>query len=135
MSLRGERVRDHVRAVTVRERDQHDEAGLAFHERRHRVHPFPHQEVTFPMAGHGPVVGFGGPFPNVERAAQLALPVHHRVTARPTRRVPRPQISGQFLPQRSPRLHEQRHIDRLVRHTHLRLVRELLHQPTRDLGR
>ena len=29
------------------------------------------------MAGHGPVVGFGGPFPNVERAAQLALTVHH----------------------------------------------------------
>ena len=95
--LRGERVRDHIGGMAVRQCDQHDEAGLAFHQRRHRVHPFAHQEVTFPMAGHGPVVGFGGPFPNVERAAQLALAVHHRVTPRPARRVPRPQIAGQFL--------------------------------------
>ena len=49
------------------------------------------------MAGHGPVVGFGGPFPNVERAAQLALAVHHRVALRSTRGVSRPQIAGQFL--------------------------------------
>jgi hypothetical protein len=95
--LRGERVRDHVRGVAVRECDEHDEAGLAFHERRHRVHPFAHQEVTFPMAGHRSVVGFGGPFPNVECAAQLALTVHHRVSLRATGRVSGPQIAGQFL--------------------------------------
>ena len=79
--------------------------------------------------------GFGGPFPNVERPAQLALTVHHRVAAWPAGRVSRPQIAGQFLAQRTARLHEQRQIDRLVRHAHLRLVGELLHQPTRDLLR
>ena len=46
------------------------------------LHPFAHEQVAFPMAGHRPVVGFGGPFANVERAAQLTLPVHHRVAAR-----------------------------------------------------
>src|SRR3954447_15995093 len=54
---------------------------------------------------------------------------------RPAGRVTRSQIAGQFLPQRTPGLHEQREVDRLVRHAHLRLVGELLHQPTRDLLR
>ena len=87
------------------------------------------------MAGHGAVFGFGGPFPNVQRAAQLALTVHHRVAPWRRCRMPGPQIARQFLTQRTARLHEQRHIDRLVRHAHLRIVGELFHQPTRDLLR
>ena len=57
------------------------------------------------------------------------------MAAGPAGRVSRPQIAGQFLAQRAAGLHEQRQIDRLVRHAHLRIVRELFHQPTRDLLR
>jgi hypothetical protein len=95
--LRGERVGDNVGGVPVRQRDQHDEAGLAFDQRRDRVHPFAHQEVAFPVSGHRAVVRFGGPFPNVERAPQLALAGHHAVATLPAGRVPAPQIAGQFL--------------------------------------
>jgi hypothetical protein len=34
------------------------------------------------MAGDCPIVGVGGALPNVERAAQLSLTVHHSVAAR-----------------------------------------------------
>jgi hypothetical protein len=52
----------------------------------------------------------------------------------PPRRVLEAQIAGQFLTQGAAGLHEQRQIDRLVRHAHLRIVWERFHQPTRDLG-
>ena len=87
------------------------------------------------MAGHRAVLGLGGPFADVDRPAQLALTVHHRVARRPTGRVARSQIASQFLAQRAAGLHEQRQIDRLVRHAHLRIVGIRLHQPTRDLLR
>ena len=89
------------------------------------MHPFAHEEIAFPMAGHRPVFGVGGPFPNVERPSQLPLTVHHRVARGRRVRVSRPQIASQFLTQRAAGLDEQRHIDRLVRHAHLRIVGEL----------
>ena len=46
------------------------------------LHALAEEQVAFPVAGHGPVVGFGGPFADVERAAELALAVHDRVAAR-----------------------------------------------------
>jgi hypothetical protein len=81
----------------VRQRDQHDEAARAFDQRRHGAHALAHEEVAFPMAGHGTVVGFGRPFTDVEHAAQLALTVHHRVAPRPARRMPRAERAGQFF--------------------------------------
>jgi hypothetical protein len=83
--------------VTVRQGDQHDEAGFAFDERGDGVHSLAEQQVAFPVAGHGPVVGFGGPLPNVDRAAELALPVHHTVAARSARPMTAAQIAAQFL--------------------------------------
>jgi hypothetical protein len=83
--------------VTVRQRDQHHEAALAFHEGRHRVHALAHEQVAFPVAGHGTVVRFGGSFTNVERGSQLTLAVHHRVASRPASRVLGTQKASQFL--------------------------------------
>ena len=98
-------------------------------------HPLAEEQVAFPVAGHRPVVGLGGPFADVERAAELALAVHHRVAQRPAGGVSAAQIAGQLLAQRASGLHEQRQVDRLVRHAHLRVVGELHQQPPRDLLR
>src|SRR5205807_8689046 len=62
-------------------------------------------------------------------------PLRSGLAPGPTIRVSGADIAGQFLPYRAPRLAEQRHVDRLVRHAHLRIVGELLHHPTRDLRR
>ena len=59
------------------------EAALAFDEGGDGGHAFAEEQVAFPMAGHGPVVRLGGPFADVERAAELALAVHDRVAAGP----------------------------------------------------
>src|SRR5215211_1190084 len=56
-------------------------------------------------------------------------PSGRRVACPPT------QVAGQFPAQRAARLHEQRQVDRLVRHPHLRIVREGSSEPTGDLLR
>jgi hypothetical protein len=43
----------------------------------HRAHPLPEDQIAFPVAGHGPIVGLGGPFADVDGPAKLALVVHH----------------------------------------------------------
>ena len=67
--------------------------------------------------------------------AQLALAVRHRQPARPAPGPAAAQVAGQLLAQRPAGLHEQRQVDRLVRHPHLRVVGIARRQPTRDLLR
>ena len=74
------------------------------------------------MSGHGPVVGLGGALGNVDRAAQLALTVHHRQPSWSAVRPARPQELGELFAKRATGLDEQREVDGLVRHAHLRLV-------------
>src|SRR6266508_559915 len=85
--------------------------------------------------GDGTVVGLGGSLADVDRSSELALAVHHGVSERPASGVSPTQVAGQFPAQRAARLHEQRQVDRLVKHPHLRIVREGSSEPTGDLLR
>ena len=80
------------------------------------------EQVAFPVPGHRPVVGLGGPFGDVD-ACRAAGPDRCSWSTPRGRRVacPRRRYVGQFLAQRAAGLHEQRQVDRLVRHLHLRV--------------
>ena len=75
------------------------------------------------MPGHGPVLSLGRPLGDVQDVA--AGPPARRVTypGRAAGGVPAAQLGGQLLAQRAAALHEQRQVDRLVRHLHLQPVR------------
>ena len=77
------------------------------------------------MAGHGPVVGFGGPLAKSRSCQRSGRGRHLSVTARASLGAPAAQIARQLLTQLASGLHEQRLIDRFVRHPHLRPVRKL----------
>jgi hypothetical protein len=104
-------------------------------ERGHGAPPVAIEEITFPVTRHRPVIGLGRPLADMHRTPDLALAVADRlgVTDWAAHRPPRPQIRRQLLAQRAASLHEQRQVDRLVRHPHLRLVGKRHRQPTRDL--
>lgn len=121
--------------MPVGEPDEEYEAALAFDERGDGAHLFAEEQVAFPVPRDGTVVGLGGSLADVDRSSQLALAVHHGVSERPASGVPPTQVAGQFPAQRAARLNEQRQVDRLVRHPHLRIVREGSNEPTRDLLR
>jgi hypothetical protein len=97
--------------------------------------PFAEDQITVPVARDRPVVGFGRAFADVDRPAELALAVHHRMPQRSTVGSAGAEIAGELFAQSAPGLHKQRQVDGLVRHAHLRVVGELLAQPTRDLLR
>jgi len=62
-----------------------------------------------------------------------AYPIARR--ARSAHHPARAQVAAQLLPQCTPRLHEQRHVDRFVGHLHLSIARIGLRQPAGDLLR
>jgi hypothetical protein len=121
--------------VPVGEPDEDDEAALAFDERGDGAHRFAEEHVAFPVPRDGTVVGLGGSLADVDRSPELALAGHHRMPPRPASGVPPTQVAGQLPAQRAAGLHKQRQVDRLVRHPHLRIVREGSSEPTRDLLR
>ncbi len=134
---RGERVGDHISGVTGRQSDEHHEATGSLDQGRDGADALAEDEIAFPMSRNGTVVGFCGSFADVDQVADLPLTVANVlwVCGRPTAGTSRAEIAGQLFAQRAAGLHEQRLIDRLVRHAHLRIVGELAHQPTRDLLR
>ena len=66
---------DHGLGVLARHPDQHHVAGMAFHQRRDLATVTAEQQVTFPVAGHGPVLGLGRPLTDRYRVTDLAQPV------------------------------------------------------------
>src|SRR6516162_4777957 len=136
-NLRGESFGDDICGVTGWESNEHDEAAVPLDEGRNRAGTLAKDQVAFPMARDCAVVGLGRSFTDVHEVADLALTIAGvlRERRRPSRRTLRAQIASQLLAQRAAGLHEQRLIDRLVRHAHLRIIGELAHQPTRDLLR
>ena len=126
---------DDIGGVTGGQPDEYHAAAVAFHQCRHRAHVFAEDEVAVPVAGNGTVVGLGGVLADVDRAAELTLAVDDRVAQRATGGVAPPQLAGEFSAQGAAGLDEQRRVDRLVGHPHLRLVGERANQPTRDLLR
>ena len=112
-------------AVPVGQMQQHHVPGGAFDQGADRaVVVRAHDQVAFPVAGHRPVFDLGGPFGD-----------HHHVRGCWPRRSTRPwwsalgaagaQTAVQFTAQPTSALDVQRLVDRLVRHPHLRPVREL----------
>ena len=83
------------------------------------------------MAGHRPVVGFGGPFGDHHHVRDLAASFDAALGA--ALGSPGAQTAVQLAAQLAAALHEQRLVDRLVGHPHLRPVRELEAKHRRDL--
>ena len=89
-------------------------------------------QVAFPVAGDGAVIRFGGTLGDVDHVGDLVAPLAG-APARAPQRSPGPQALGQIAAQRPAGLDIQRLVDRLGRHPHLRIVRELAAQPADDL--
>jgi len=77
-------------------------------------------EITFPVAWHGAVVGFCGAFAEHDHAGDAAATVGG--SAGLAGRSSGPQAPRQLTAQLASALHEQRLVDRLVAHAHLRVV-------------
>ena len=93
-----------------------------------------HDQVPFPMPGHRPVGGLGGPVADHHHVLELpgaGMPGPPWPAHRPAR----PQAGGQLPAQSAPALHIQRLVDRLVGHPHLALVGEPRGQGVADLPR
>ena len=115
---------------------QHHEPGGALHQRADRRLAGPRPTIRSPSqcpgtarssasAGRSLMITMPGDLP-----APLAV-----LAPRPAQRPPGPQARRQLPAQRPAALHVERLVDRLVRHPHLRIVRELPPQPSRDLLR
>jgi len=93
----GEGDPDGFSGVAVGEGKQHDVAGPAFHQGGDSGLALPHQQVAFPMPGHGPVLhlgGFvGGEFAHLGTASSLPS-----CLVRPTGPIPMPATVARHLP-------------------------------------
>ena len=88
------------------------------------------------MAWHRPILDIGGPLGDVDHPGDPSWPAGlTNTTLGLALAAPAPQRSSQILAELAPGLDEQRLIDRLVRHPHLRPVRELRDESGRDLLR
>jgi hypothetical protein len=87
------------------------------------------------MPGHRPVRRLRRPGGDVQDVRPDPAAVGQPGSLRSTHRPPRPQVAGQLVPQITAGLHEQRPVDRLVRHVHHRFGREPPPQPPGDLLR
>ncbi len=114
--------------------DQHQEAGLAFDEGGDLAVPTANQQVALPVTGHGTVVDLGGPLAYGDGADDLApsVPVG-AVRSWAASDPARAEMGGELFGQHPSGLHEQRQIDRLVRHPHLRIIGERPAEPACDL--
>ena len=89
-------------------------------------------QIAFPVSGHRPVVGLGGTFGDVDHPRRSSSPTAGcgpAGVAGPART----QARCQFFAQLTFGLHEDRLIDRLVRHPPLWLVGMITTQPLSDL--
>jgi hypothetical protein len=111
--------------VALGETDEHDEAAVAFNQRRDCAGPAAVQQAPFPMAWYGPIFDVRWAFTDVEHRWDVTLAGAIRLTSGSAGAVSQPQIAGQFLAEGSTGLHEQRRVDRLARHAHLRIIRKL----------
>ena len=85
------------------------------------------------MAGHGPVVGLGGPFADHHHVLDMPGPAIAAAGAAPG--PAGAQAAGQLAAQLTPALHVQRLVDSLVAHSHHGIAWVLDPQPAGDLHR
>jgi hypothetical protein len=124
-----ERGGDNVGSVGFGEPDEHHEPAVPLDQRRDHAGALAVEQVAFRVARHRSVGGLGDHGRDVALAGVRCLASGAPDTAL------HPHVASQLFAQRTPGLHEQRQVDRLVRHPHLRVVGELQDQPTRDLLR
>ena len=132
---RREGVGDELGLMPVGQADEHQVPGRAFHQGRDRAHPTAEDQVALPVPGHRPIRRLGRPLGDVQRVRPQPTAVRQPSAGRATHRPLRAQVPGQLVPQVTAGLHEQRPVDRLVRHVHHRSGREPPPQPPGDLLR
>src|SRR5438552_12387804 len=116
--------------MTVREFEQDHITAVTLDQRPDRGHLLPEDQVAFPVTGNGAIGDLGGPFGDHHHVADPTLTdTTFRIGLGATHRPTSSQARMQLLAERSAALHEQRLIDGLVRHAHLRVVR-IATQPT-----
>ena len=116
----------------VVELDEHPHPGGAFDQGGHRAGAVgADDQVAFPVAGHGPVVGLGGPFGDVDHPHDLR-PRRRHPASWSASGTPCTQARGEFFAQLTFGLDEDRLVDRLMRHPPLWLVGMV---PAQPLGR
>jgi hypothetical protein len=82
---------------------------------------------------HGSVVGFGWPLTDEDLIADEALTPCASARPRDAERTTGAEASGEFTPQRSSTLDEQRLVDRLMRDPHGRIIGEIELEPVGNL--
>ena len=112
--------------------DEQDVAGLTLDEGAdRRAVGLADDEVALPVAGDRPVLDLGWPLAEQDHVRQFAA--RSCSAGRSPSSAAGAQTARQLSSQGAPALHEQRLIDRLVRHPHLRLVRMIVPQLPGDL--
>jgi hypothetical protein len=87
------------------------------------------------VAGHRPIVGLGWPLGDVQDVRSATATIWLSLAGRASGRALGAQVRGELFAQPAAGLHEQRPVDRFVRHLHLRVVGVLGLEPARDLLR
>ena len=93
------------------------------------------EQITFPMAWDGAILGLGGSLADRDHIEDLSLPLSALCAFGETHLPPGAQMRRQLLLQHAARLDEETAIDRFMRYPHVLVGRELLPQPARDLLR
>src|SRR5215468_659026 len=87
------------------------------------------------MAGHGTILGLGGPLADRDHIEDASLPTPGIVAFGEAHLTSGAQVRRQLLFQHAARLNEETTIDRFVGYLHVLVSRELPLQPARDLLR
>ena len=122
-------------ALHRREVQQHREPCRALDEGADRGTTQPEDQVSFPMAGHGPVVRLGRALADEDLVGDERLAPALRACARHPQCPAGPQACGQLALQRTPALHVERLVDRLVADAHAPVIRVVEPQTLSDLLR
>src|SRR6266550_5302567 len=115
---------------------EHDVAGGAFDQGRDRgLVAGAEDQIAFPVPWHRAVLGLCRSFADHQHRGLEALTSLVGSALRPADSAAGAQTPGQFSTQLAAALDIEGLVDRLVRHAHLRLLRELQPQPAADLFR
>jgi hypothetical protein len=127
--------RNDRRRVLARKLDQYRKAAVALNQRGDvRIIPSS-KKVAFPMAGHGTILGLGGPLADRDHIENVSLPTPGIVAFGEAHLTSGAQVRRQLLFQHAACLNEETAIDRFVRYLHVLVGRELPLRPARDLLR
>jgi len=117
----------------MRQVQKHGEPGGPFDESADGGAVEANDEVALPVAGYGPVVGFGRSLADEDLVADEALGACTGTRPRDTKRTSGAQTGGELTTQGTSTLDKQCLVDRLVRNLHRRIIGEIELEPMGDL--